>query len=475
MHDRISFHFLFSNKRRHDDDPTTPHFSTTTNKFQNMRKYYRNTPKYIKNRTRFVMHKIKNIFHKIEVESKAPKEPPYPWSLEKHYKISKKILGTGSFGVVKECTDKRTGINYALKIINKRDIKGKEQMLTTELDVLKKVNHPHIVTLHDLFETNKAVYIITDLASGGELFYQLLLKGSYTEKDAANLVQQILKGVEYLHDHEIVHRDLKPENLLFSDKSENSNLMITDFGLSKILRNDNDILMTACGTPGYVAPEVLRQTGHGKPVDIWSVGVIMYTLLCGYTPFWGEDQQSLFDSILKGVYHFEDEYWSNISDYAQDLIDKMLAYDADKRITAKEALKHPWFHMAHTVDNFDLLNNVRTNFPARSTFKKAINVVQGITRLRMSNVRSHDDSNYSLSSNVNYGLTGLSKHDNIDISDISNLDLQLTSMSRNDTFSSDKIIGVLSPTTSSSLPTINSDDSILIDKDWYSKNKVIPV
>ncbi|CAB5395447.1 unnamed protein product [Rhizophagus irregularis] len=424
MHDRISFHFLFSNKRRHDDDPTTPHFSTTTNKFQNMRKYYRNTPKYIKNRTRFVMHKIKNIFHKIEVESKAPKEPPYPWSLEKHYKISKKILGTGSFGVVKECTDKRTGINYALKIINTRDIKGKEQMLTTELDVLKKVNHPHIVTLHDLFETNKAVYIITDLASGGELFYQLLLKGSYTEKDAANLVQQILK---------------------------------------------------ACGTPGYVAPEVLRQTGHGKPVDIWSVGVIMYTLLCGYTPFWGEDQQSLFDSILKGVYHFEDEYWSNISDYAQDLIDKMLAYDADKRITAKEALKHPWFHMAHTVDNFDLLNNVRTNFPARSTFKKAINVVQGITRLRMSNVRSHDDSNYSLSSNVNYGLTGLSKHDNIDISDISNLDLQLTSMSRNDTFSSDKIIGVLSPTTSSSLPTINSDDSILIDKDWYSKNKVIPV
>jgi calcium/calmodulin-dependent protein kinase I len=342
-------------------------------------------------------------------------------------------------------------------------------MLTTELDVLKKVNHPHIVTLHDLFETNKAVYIITDLASGGELFYQLLQKGSYTEKDAANLVEQILKGVEYLHDHEIVHRDLKPENLLFSDKTQNSNLMITDFGLSKILRNHNDILMTACGTPGYVAPEVLKQTGHGKPVDIWSVGVIMYTLLCGYTPFWGEDQQSLFDSILKGVYDFEDDYWSNISDYAKDLIDKMLTYDPNRRITANEALKHPWFQMVHMVDNFDLLNNVRTNFPARTTFKKAINVVQGITRLRMNNIRSHDNNYSSLSSNINYGLTGLSKHDIIDISDISHLDLQITSMSRNDTFNSDKIIGVLSPTTPS------ADDSILIDKDWHSKNKVIPV
>ncbi|RIA87303.1 kinase-like domain-containing protein [Glomus cerebriforme] len=412
------------------------------------------------------MHKIRNIFHKIEAESKVQKEAPYPWSLEKHYKISKNVLGTGSFGVVKECTDKRTGINYALKIINKTAIQGKEQMLTTELDVLKKVDHPHVVTLHELFETNKAVYIITDLASGGELFYQLLQKGSYTERDAANLVQQVLKGVGYLHDNEIVHRDLKPENLLFSNKTDNPNLMITDFGLSKILRHHNDILMTACGTPGYVAPEVLRQTGHGKPVDIWSVGVIMYTLLCGYTPFWGEDQASLFDNILSGAYYFEDEYWSNISDYAKDLIDKMLTYDADKRITAHEALQHPWFHMAHMADNFDLLNNVRTNFPARTTLKKAINVVQGITRLRRGSVRSRE-----YNTNVNYGLTGIVKHNNVDISDISTLDLQITSMSRNDTFNSNK---VLKPTTPS-LPTLSSDDSIVIEKDWYSSNKIIPV
>lgn len=161
-------------------------------------------------------------------------------------------------------------------------------MLNTEISILSKVRHPNCVSLLELFETEDAVYLVTDLAEGGELFDQLLKKGSYTEGDAARLVHEILLGVEYLHEMDIVHRDLKPENLLFMDKTENARLMITDFGLSKVLTSGNDVLMTACGTPGYVAPEVLEQIGHGKPVDIWSVGVIAYTLLCGYTPFWGE-------------------------------------------------------------------------------------------------------------------------------------------------------------------------------------------
>jgi calcium/calmodulin-dependent protein kinase I len=161
-------------------------------------------------------------------------------------------------------------------------------MLETEISVLSKVRHPNCVSLLELFETEDAVYLVTDLAEGGELFDQLLKKGFYGEGDAARLVHQMLLGVEYLHNAGIVHRDLKPENLLFADKTENSRLMITDFGLSKVLTGGNDVLMTACGTPGYVAPEVLEQIGHGKPVDIWSVGVIAYTLLCGYTPFWGE-------------------------------------------------------------------------------------------------------------------------------------------------------------------------------------------
>lgn len=166
-------------------------------------------------------------------------------------------------------------------------------MLNTEISILSKVRHPNCVSLLELFETEDAVYLVTDLAEGGELFDQLLKKGSYTEGDAARLVHEILLGVEYLHEMDIVHRDLKPENLLFMDKTDNARLMITDFGLSKVLTSGNDVLMTACGTPGYVAPEVLEQIGHGKPVDIWSVGVIAYTLLCGYTPFWGEGKQSI--------------------------------------------------------------------------------------------------------------------------------------------------------------------------------------
>lgn len=177
-------------------------------------------------------------------------------------------------------------------------------MLNTEISILSKVRHPNCVSLLELFETEDAVYLVTDLAEGGELFDQLLKKGSYTEGDAARLVHEILLGVEYLHEMDIVHRDLKPENLLFMDKTDNARLMITDFGLSKVLTSGNDVLMTACGTPGYVAPEVLEQIGHGKPVDIWSVGVIAYTLLCGYTPFWGEGKQPFVVEFVCVIFFF---------------------------------------------------------------------------------------------------------------------------------------------------------------------------
>ncbi|CAO3576412.1 unnamed protein product [Absidia cylindrospora] len=231
---------------------------------------------------------------------------------------------------------------YALKIILKRVIAGKEHMLDSELDILTKVKHPHVVSMHAMYESADAVYIVTDLASGGELFSQLLDQGCYTERDAANLVRQMLEGLVYLHDCDIVHRDIKPENLLFATKEADATLMITDFGLSKILKNHDDILTTACGTPGYVAPEVLLQKGHGRPVDLWSVGVITFVLLCGYTPFYGEDQAALFESIMSGKYEFDEEYWGDISDSAKNMIDNLLAFDPEKRITATDALQHPW-------------------------------------------------------------------------------------------------------------------------------------
>ncbi|KAI9272684.1 kinase-like domain-containing protein [Phascolomyces articulosus] len=236
-----------------------------------------------------------------------------PSGLTRLYKVSNRTLGVGSFAVVKLCTHKKTGRTYALKIVMKKAIAGKEQMLDNELDVLKQVRHPHIISMHGLFEDDQAVYIVTDHAKGGELFQQLLRKGSYTERDASNLVRQILEGLAYLHEHDIVHRDIKPENLLFQTTESEDKLMITDFGLSRIIKDHDGILMTACGTPGYVAPEILLRSGHGTPVDIWSVGVIMYTLLSGYTPFWGADEATLFDNIIRGQYDYDEEYWSDIS------------------------------------------------------------------------------------------------------------------------------------------------------------------
>nr|CAG8614187.1 15859_t:CDS:10 [Entrophospora candida] len=309
------------------------------------------------------------------------KEIRYPQELENKYRVTAKVLGTGSFAVVKECVEKKTNESYALKILTKKVLKGKENILSTELDILKKVHHPYVVSLHDLYESKEGVFIVTDLASGGELFSQLLLKGSYTEKDAADLARKLLEGVAYLHDLGIVHRDLKPENLLFKDTSEDADILITDFGLSKILTSTEDVLFTACGTPDYVAPEVLLQVGHNKPVDVWSIGVILYVMLCGYTPFWGEDQAELFESIMSGEYDFEEEYWSEISDSAMDLIEKMLTHDPSKRITAKEACKHPWFESAKKVD---ILEKVKSNFSAKERFKKAVHIVRGVNRLRKS-------------------------------------------------------------------------------------------
>ncbi|ORX46283.1 Pkinase-domain-containing protein [Hesseltinella vesiculosa] len=303
----------------------------------------------------------------------------YPKDLLRQYKVTKKTLGVGSFAVVKECIHRHSDQAYALKIIMKSALSGRESMLDVELDILKQVQHPNIISMHDLFETDEAVYIITDLALGGELFQQLLSKGSYTEKDAAHLVTQILNGVAYLHDHDIIHRDIKPENLLFQTTATDANLMITDFGLSKILKHHDDILMTACGTPGYVSPEVLLQKGYNKPADLWSVGVITYILLVGYTPFYGADQSELFASIMKGEYDFDDQYWHAISDQAKNFIDGLLAFEPEKRLTAVQALDHPWISKKTVGDEpntaANLLGNVRRGLSnGHLSFRSALGV-----------------------------------------------------------------------------------------------------
>ncbi|KAI8369677.1 kinase-like domain-containing protein [Blakeslea trispora] len=323
--------------------------------------------------------KVLALFKKTHEDSDAPK---YPTDLDQKYEIGEKKLGVGSFAVVKECTDKETNEKCAVKIIMKKVIAGKQHMLDSELDILKKVRHEHIVSLHDFYETDEAVYIVTDLCTGGELFQRIIERGTYTEVMASTLVRQILEGLAYLHSEDIVHRDIKPENLLFKTPDEDAQLLITDFGLSKLLKNHNQVLTTACGTPGYVAPEVLLGTGHGTPVDIWSVGVIMYTLLSGYTPFYGEDQNELFQCIMKGEYEFDEEYWGEISDEAKDLINQMLTFDPNERVTAEDALKHNWL-TGRVGSDVNLAPKVRKGFNSRRTLKSVVTAVAAINRLKL--------------------------------------------------------------------------------------------
>ncbi|TPX33216.1 hypothetical protein SmJEL517_g03824 [Synchytrium microbalum] len=295
---------------------------------------------------------------------------------EEHYFLGKK-LGSGSFAVVKECTRKTDSKKFAVKIIDKVPLKGKDEMLRTEIQVLEMIDHPNIIGLRDKYETPSHMYLVTDLATGGELFEQIVKKGSYTEGDAAKIVRELFDATAYLHELDIVHRDLKPENLLFRDTSDSADIMITDFGLSRVV--DSDVyLKTACGTPDYVAPEVLKQMGHGKPVDVWALGVITYVLLCGFTPFWGEDQPALFEAIVKCRYEYEEEYWGNVSDNAKDFINKCLTVDPSKRPTAQEAIDHPWLA---SESKTDLLPTVRKGFNARRQWGKAISAVRGVSRL----------------------------------------------------------------------------------------------
>jgi len=190
-------------------------------------------------------------------------------------------------------------------------------------------------------------FIIMENISGGELFEKIVELTHYSEKQASKIISQVLSGVEHLHSKGIIHRDLKPENLLLSSKDPNADIKITDFGLSEIFKPGQPFEMKrAVGTPGYIAPEVLEllETGdpYGKEVDLWSVGVILYILLCGFPPFHGETEDDIYDKISAGEWQFISPYWDDVSEDAKDLIRKLLVLDRQKRFTAEQALKHKW-------------------------------------------------------------------------------------------------------------------------------------
>ncbi|XP_072351909.1 calcium/calmodulin-dependent protein kinase type II subunit delta isoform X2 [Scyliorhinus torazame] len=259
-------------------------------------------------------------------------------------------LGKGAFSVVRRCMKISTGQEYAAKIINTKKLSARDhQKLEREARICRLLKHPNIVRLHDSISEEGFHYLVFDLVTGGELFEDIVAREYYSEADASHCIQQILESVNHCHLNGIVHRDLKPENLLLASKLKGAAVKLADFGLAIEVQGDQQAWFGFAGTPGYLSPEVLRKDPYGKPVDMWACGVILYILLVGYPPFWDEDQHRLYQQIKAGAYDFPSPEWDTVTPEAKDLINKMLTINPAKRITASEALKHPWICQRSTV------------------------------------------------------------------------------------------------------------------------------
>uniref|UniRef100_A0A3B3Y6L5 calcium/calmodulin-dependent protein kinase n=1 Tax=Poecilia mexicana TaxID=48701 RepID=A0A3B3Y6L5_9TELE len=259
-------------------------------------------------------------------------------------------LGKGAFSVVRRCVKLCTGQEYAAKIINTKKLSARDhQKLEREARICRLLKHPNIVRLHDSISEEGFHYLIFDLVTGGELFEDIVAREYYSEADASHCIQQILEAVLHCHQMGVVHRDLKPENLLLASKCKNAAVKLADFGLAIEVQGDQQAWFGFAGTPGYLSPEVLRKEAYGKPVDIWACGVILYILLVGYPPFWDEDQHKLYQQIKAGAYDFPSPEWDTVTPEAKNLINQMLTINPAKRITAQEALKHPWVCQRSTV------------------------------------------------------------------------------------------------------------------------------
>uniref|UniRef100_A0A6Q2XR41 calcium/calmodulin-dependent protein kinase n=1 Tax=Esox lucius TaxID=8010 RepID=A0A6Q2XR41_ESOLU len=248
-------------------------------------------------------------------------------------------LGKGAFSVVRRCVKLCTGQEYAAKIINTKKLSARDhQKLEREARICRLLKHSNI-----------GQYLAVALVTGGELFEDIVAREYYSEADASHCIQQILEAVLHCHQMGVVHRDLKPENLLLASKCKNAAVKLADFGLAIEVQGDQQAWFGFAGTPGYLSPEVLRKEAYGKPVDIWACGVILYILLVGYPPFWDEDQHKLYQQIKAGAYDFPSPEWDSVTPEAKNLINQMLTINPSKRITAQEALKHPWVSQRSTV------------------------------------------------------------------------------------------------------------------------------
>lgn len=293
-------------------------------------------------------------------------------------------LGKGAFSVVRRCVKKSSGQEYAAKIINTKKLSARDhQKLEREARICRLLKHPNIVRLHDSISEEGFHYLVFDLVTGGELFEDIVAREYYSEADASHCISQILESVNHIHQHDIVHRDLKPENLLLASKMKGAAVKLADFGLAIEVQGDQQAWFGFAGTPGYLSPEVLRKDPYGKPVDIWACGVILYILLVGYPPFWDEDQHKLYQQIKAGAYDFPSPEWDTVTPEAKNLINQMLTINPAKRITAEQALKHPWIchrstvaSMMHRQETVECLRK----FNARRKLKGAILTTMLVSR-----------------------------------------------------------------------------------------------
>jgi len=267
--------------------------------------------------------------------------------LKAKYTVATEQLGSGNFAVVKKATKTAKNTNaavpqeVAIKFIDKSKVEDMND-IQREIEIMQMIEHPNVIKLYEIYDEPKKMNLVMELVTGGELFDRIVSKGNYCEKDASNVIATLCGALDYLHAKKVVHRDLKPENILYASTAEDADIKVADFGLARVV-SGKDMMKTACGTPGYVAPEILKNKGYDSgAVDLWSVGVILYILLCGFPPFYEEELPALFDQILHARYDFPSPWWDNISKEAKDLVTKLLELDPVTRLTAAQVLEHPW-------------------------------------------------------------------------------------------------------------------------------------
>jgi len=282
---------------------------------------------------------------------------------EKKYAVIKK-LGEGTYGEVLEVELRATGARRAVKIIPRSNKRGRDEQFRTEIEIVKELSHPNVMKLFEFFEDEFRYFLVMELYNGGELFNLIEKSFRFAETDAASIIEQCLDAIRYLHKNGIVHRDLKPENLVLKNASDLT-IKVVDFGLAAKLNRDEP-LTEMTGTCYYAAPEVLNAEdgeSYDEKCDIWSLGIILHTLLCGYPPFDGKDDKEIFDAIRDADENIEfvAEDWVNVSHLAIKFVERMLTRDPKKRPSASECLKDPWLASKRIRGN---LNCPSANFHA---------------------------------------------------------------------------------------------------------------